>query len=316
MAHFSINAQSTAWLKRLAIFLGVFAFMVLSACGGGFSVVTSPDTLPPSLVTSPNTPSPSVDVSPNPLTPGVSQAALSIKVENLDGSAIAAVNILSSTGVAAATDAQGQAQINLSIGQDITLALTKTGVANQVKVLRIPAGSASVQLRVTMLAREAAQTLADIGAGGMVQGKDGALASFPAGSLVDANGNVVTGAVQMQLTPVNVLADAAAFPGVFAGTQGAAAPMGIVSYGTAEFHPTQGGQKLQVAPGKTVTIEIPMYATKNPNGSAVLLGQVIPLWSLNEATGIWKQEGTGTVVANAGSPTVMADHTPAIRNPF
>ncbi len=82
--------------------------------------------------------------------------------------------------------------------------------------------------------------------------------------------------------------------------------MAIVSFGTAEFVPMQNGQKLQVAPGKTVAIEIPMYADKNTDGSAVQLGQVIPLWSLNEVTGVWLQEGTGTVVASPSSPTGLA----------
>lgn len=53
--------------------------------------------------------------------------------------------------------------------------------------------------------------------------KDGVCAEFPAGGLVNAAGQVVSGAVQVQMTPVNVLSQTAAFPGRFAGTPAGAA---------------------------------------------------------------------------------------------
>ncbi len=234
-------------------------------------------------------------------------ASVAVRVRALDGSALAAVDVRASSGATTQTDAQGQATLNLPANEDVTLAFSEPTLTSQIKVLRVPAGSTSASLNVTMIGREAPLTLIDIGVGGTVSGKDGVRAEFPAGSLVNAAGQVVTGAVQVQMTPVNVLSQTAAFPGRFAGTPtGGAAPVAIVSFGTAEFVPMQNGQKLQVAPGRLVTIEIPMYADTNTDGSAVRLGQVIPLWSLNESTGVWLQEGTGTVVASPSSPTGLA----------
>ena len=242
--------------------------------------------------------------------PAPTVVSVVVRAQALDGSALSAVEVRASSGATAQTDAQGQATLSVPLAQDVTLAFSKATLANQVKVLNVPAGGTSATLNVTLIEREAPLALADITVGGTLSGKDGVRAEFPAGSLVNAAGQVVSGAVQVQMTPVNVLSQTAAFPGRFAGTPAGAAagaaPVAIVSFGTAEFVPMQNGQKLQVAPGKSVTIEIPMYADKNTDGSAVRLGQVIPLWSLNEATGVWLQEGTGTVVASPSSPTGLA----------
>lgn len=261
----------------------------LTGCGGGGGGETTPAPLAPALPT---------------------VTSVLVQAQSSDGRAIAGVAVRASSGAAAQTDTLGQATLSLPQEQDVTLSFTRTDLANQVKVLRVPAGSINTTLAVTLLTREAPLVVADIAAGGSVSGKDGVRAEFPAGSLVNAAGQVVTGAVQVQMTPVNVLSQTAAFPGRFAGMPAGAAPgaapVAIVSFGTAEFVPMQNGQKLQVAPGKTVAIEIPMYADKNTDGSAVRLGQVIPLWSLNETTGVWLQEGSGTVVASPSSPTGLA----------
>ncbi len=273
-------------LRKWLAMTSLIGLTWLSGCGGGGSDGGAP---PP---------------------PPTATASLQVQAKRLDGSGLTDVAVRASTGATAQTDAQGNATLNVPPAQEVTLTFSKTGLANQVKVLTVPAGGTSATMTVTLIEREAPQTLADVSVGGTVSGKDGVRAEFPAGSLVNAAGQVVSGAVQVQMTPVNVLSQTAAFPGRFAGmpagAAAGAAPVAIVSFGTAEFVPTQGGQKLQVAPGKTVTIEIPMYADKNPDGSAVQLGQVIPLWSLNEATGVWLQEGTGTVVASPSSPTGLA----------
>ena len=62
---------------------------------------------------------------------------------------------------------------------------------------------------------------------------------------------------------------------------------------------------MQLAPGRKATIEIPIYIAKNRDGSAVKAGDVFPLWSLNERTGTWIEEGSGSVVA-AASPSGFA----------
>jgi hypothetical protein len=158
-----------------------------------------------------------------------------------------------------------------------------------------------------LIARDAAVAIGTIESGGSASGRDGVKVTFPAGALVDGAGNAVSGTIQMQMTPLDVAAlDAQAFPGAFAGVPTGGVRGDIMSYGTAELLPLQNGQKLQLAAGKSAQIELPIYAAVHQNGAAVAVGETIALWSLNAATGVWIQEGSGTVVASAASPSGRA----------
>ncbi|MDH5694008.1 MAG: hypothetical protein OEZ47_12975 [Gammaproteobacteria bacterium] len=142
-----------------------------------------------------------------------------------------------------------------------------------------------------------------------VQGQHGAGVALEANSLVDEDGVAVSGKVQLSITPVNVSdpEELKTFPGGFSGTNldGSNAPV-IVSYGTVEFRFSQNGKKLNLAPGKKATIEIPSFVTKNPDGSAIQVGDEGAIWSLDENTGEWLHETTGKVVASGDSPTGLA----------
>ncbi|NJK42736.1 MAG: hypothetical protein HC937_03530, partial [Aquincola sp.] len=160
---------------------------------------------------------------------------------------------------------------------------------------------------VVMRPRDAALTLADAAVGGSLTGRDGAAVTLPANALVNAAGTAVSGAVQIAMTPVDVTArGAGGFPGGFDGVQqnGIATP--IVSFGTTEYVLTAGGQRVQLAPGKSATIELPLYATAKLNGTPLAAGDSTPLWSLDESTGSWVQEGMGVVVPSAASPSGLA----------
>jgi len=210
------------------------------------------------------------------------------------------------TAASATTAADGKASIAIATGAAVTLKFSKPGYADQFKRLQMPAGAAGTQVAVRMLARETALALTDASAGGTLAGKHGATLVVPPNALVDAAGNPVSGAVQVSVTPVDVAADVRAFPGLFQGLRSSGARGLIESYGTVEFVPTKNGAPLQVAPGRTVTIEIPIYTALHRDGSAVAAGQSVPLWSLDERTATWVQEGSGTVVASNASPSGFA----------
>jgi len=99
------------------------------------------------------------------------------------------------------------------------------------------------------------------------------------------------------------------FPGRFDGVTPDGATTPIVSFGTVEFVLGDDANRLQLAPGKTATIELPVMANRKLDGSAVVAGDTLPLWSLDETTGVWIQEGTGTIVANAGAASGLAMRT-------
>lgn len=216
-----------------------------------------------------------------------------------------AVSVIGGTA-AATTGADGRATLPTGTGAPLQLRFSKSGFADQIKSISLPVGANSGFLEVRMLAREAPLTLASAAAGGTLTGKDGARVTFPPNALVDANGLPVTGAVQVNVTPVNVGSNANAFPGLFAGFREDGARGLLASYGAVEYVLTSNGQRVQLAAGASATIEIPIYTTLNLDRSNVVAGATIPLWSLDERTGVWVQEGVGTVVANAASPSELA----------
>jgi PKD repeat protein len=204
------------------------------------------------------------------------------------------------------TGADGSVSLSLPSGTPLVLRLSKSGYADQLVPVNLPAGATSASFKAGLMPREAPVTL-DATAGGTLAGKHGASVTLGANALVDGAGAPVTGTVQVNITPLDVRgAGVAQFPGAFSGITPAGAVEPIASHGTVEFGFSASGQKLQLAPGKTATIEIPLYALSNLDGSDVVAGQQIPLWSLDEVSGQWVQEGQGTVVASTGSPSGLS----------
>ena len=272
---------------KLRNLLCLLWLVMLAACGGG----GGGDEPPP--------------VSSPPPSSGPT-ATVAVTVIDTQGRFVAGAQVTSPSG-SASSDAGGVASLPVATGSEQLLVVSKTGFAEQVKPLTVPNGRNADLLRVMLIERDAAVAINAIEAGASASGRDGVKVTFPAGALVDGAGNAVTGTIQMQMTPVDVTAiDAQAFPGAFAGVPSGGARGDIISYGTAELLPLKNGQKLQLAAGKTAQIELPIYADKHQNGTTVAIGDTIALWSLNTTTGVWTQEGTGSVVASAASPSGRA----------
>ena len=237
-------------------------------------------------------------------------ATLHAIVKGIDAAAIAGASVsrVGAAGAAAITDASGRADVVLDTGTPLVLKFAKGGFADQFVALTLPAGSGNDgTVQATLRARDAALTLADAHAGGTLAGRAGATITLPPDALVTGAGALVSGAVDIALTPVDVTQpNAGGFPGRFDGIKADGVTTPIVSLGTVEFVLTAAGQKVQLAAGKTATIEIPIYATTLLDGSTIAVGASVPLWSLDEASGNWIQEGTGTVVASAASPSGLA----------
>lgn len=260
---------------------------LLYACGGGGSSTNA-------IGAAPDSPAPP---------PAAAQAEVQGQVESTIGVALngVAVSVIG-TSVTTQSDLNGELKLELDSSKTHTLKFVKEGYAEQFKVLTLARDAKVIPISVQMLRLEPFQTLAGAQSGGNVSGKDGAKLELPAGALVDAGGQAVTGAIQVSLTPVNVTTgDLGGFPGAFAGIPQGGAEGAIESYGTTFFELRQNGQKLNLASGQTAVIELPLYVTQGVN-----IGDTIALWSLNETTAVWQQEGTGVVVTSTASPTGMA----------
>jgi hypothetical protein len=276
-------------MKAIRSMLATAWFGVLAASGGGGD--SAPPVGPPAPPGPPAAP------------PHLTLTLADTLGRFVDGATIT----VASTGVAGASDASGKATLKVPVGSEQVLAIARSGFAEQVRVVRLAATATEGSAVALLVPREPAATIPAIEAGGSATGKHGVKVEFPADALVDANGQPVTGTIDLFMTPLDVSSsDVGAFPGLFEGIPTGAARSLIVSLGASELVPQQGGQKLRLAAGKTATIELPIYARTLFDGTAIEAGATIPFWSLASATGLWTQEGNATVVASAASPTGLA----------
>lgn len=245
---------------------------------------------------------------PPPAPPPATTADVTLKVVDASGSPVEGSDVIVvGSALGGTTDAAGQSTITIPYTNLLLLRATADGYADKLQVANVPTGSSELDIVLTMIARAPAETIAGIEAGGTATGRDGVKVIFPAGALVDSTGQPVTGDVQMYMTPVDVTGpDESAFPGAFLGVDSGGSDQLLLSHGVAEFVVQQGDETLSIAAGQTATVEVPLYADGNPDGSAVMVGDLIPFWSLNETTGVWLEETLGEVVASNDSPTGLA----------
>lgn len=243
--------------------------------------------------------------------PAIPLSSLSARITSVNGTVLQGVtiNVLSDTnGQSVVSDASGMIAIELNADSAAVLQLKAPGYADQVVPVKAPAANGSMFLDITMIARGAVQSFS-AASNAVLTGADGASVTVNANSFVDANGAAVTGNIDLTITPVDVSrpASLAAFPGEFSGVpEGDTTDSPIISMGTVEFEFTQNGLPVNLAPGMTAEVLIPIYIDTYQDGTTISVGDTIPLWSLNEDTGIWTQEGVGTVISSGDSPTGLA----------
>ncbi len=243
----------------------------------------------------------------------VAGAALSVvgTISDAVGAPLAGVTVQLDGINLGSSDTNGKVTVSVPTGIPINLVFDKTGYTQTFAALEFPIGSnaSNADFTATLLARAAAQPM-NASTGGAITGTDNARLELPANALVKPDGTPVTGSVNVSLSPVDINdpTEKNAFPGSFEGVQPNGISTGIVSLGTTEFALEQGGQRLNLKAGASAKVRLPMYANSNLDGSPINLGDTIPLWSLNEQTGDWVQEGTGVVV-DSGAGTRALETT-------
>ena len=227
-------------------------------------------------------------------------------VRGIDGPTLADVTVtLVGGSTVANTDALGRARLRTGTGVPQLLRFSKAGFSDQFRDATLPASAESGYVEVTLQPRQAPLTLANASAGGTLTGQYGAKVTFPAAALVDAAGNPVAGPVSVSMTPVDVAANVRAFPGRFEGVRVDGSEGLLLSYGTVEYALSVGAVPVQLAPGAKAMIEIPIFASLHRDGTPMKAGDTSPLWSLDENSGGWIEEGSGTVVV-ADTPSGFA----------
>ena len=234
----------------------------------------------------------------------VSILVLSAEARLIEGATLT----VESSGETATTGTDGRATLPVPEESRQLVRVTAPGYLPQTLPLNLPAQARPGVFKVALIAEADPLQIAAAESGGSAAGADGASVTLPAGALVDAAGQPVTGAVDVYITPLDVADDRAfaAFPGGFEAENAAGDAGFMLSYGTVDFRFEQNGEVLSLGAGQTATIEIPIYVPNDSSGAPLTEGAAIPLWSLDEAASRWLEEGQGTVVASASSSTGFA----------
>ncbi|MGE8512520.1 MAG: carboxypeptidase-like regulatory domain-containing protein [Chryseobacterium culicis] len=176
--------------------------------------------------------------------------------------------------------------------------VTKAGFVNASRVLVPTNGINRVNIMMIPVA-----TTATIATGSIstVSLPNGTKVKFD-GSFKDANGNTYSGNVSVgvfHLAPSNPYLNEL-MPGSFLATNSAGNGRVMETFGMLHVQLTgSSGQNLQIANGHNAEITVPVDAAQTSSSPAT-----IPLWSYNEDTGMWKEEGSATKMGNTYVGTV------------
>lgn len=134
-------------------------------------------------------------------------------------------------------------------------------------------------------------------AGGTINVGNGSAITLPAnGVIVQSTGAAHTGSVDVSMNWIDPTSPELEriMPGALRGIDESGNERGMISYGmiAVELSSTSG-VRLQLAPGKSATLKFPIPASQQASAPST-----IALWSFNDTTGLWKQEGTATRSGN------------------
>lgn len=303
--HQNIHHRHIYYRHNISKYLFVlFCSLLLTACPFKSSKSTK------SIATEIVTPQPPVQVPPPPKT---QMTKISILVIDQHYQTLSGVNVTlqnNNSSLSELSNENGQVSFevdyaNFSFPAQITT--YKKGYSNQVKIINDLISQGDNQFQLAILERQIPISFNAEQAINLIS-QDGARLTMIANSLIDQQGNAVTGAVNVYITPLDIKRENALslFPGEFLGTKLGNEPMPILTYGTTEFHFEQDGKELDLIDGMTAQIELPIYVANHPNGQAIVIGDSIDLWHLNENTGIWQNYQQGLVVHSKLSPSGLA----------
>jgi hypothetical protein len=198
--------------------------------------------------------------------------------------------------------------INVDINKDVIAKISKDGYTDQVRNLgkfatstKSPSASVNAALLIPTLT-----TNLNLAAAGTTSSTktQGASIEYTANSFEDNSGNAPTGNVTLNMTVLDPTLYPASFPGSNIVSFGNNPTGGVLaSLGMVDFTFMQNGKKFNLVAGKTAIVRLPLFSVLDNQGLVIKVGDSLPLWSMNSDTGLWKQEGTGIVEADANSPT-------------
>jgi len=188
---------------------------------------------------------------------------------------------------------------NASVKENFAhIKVTKSGYVNASRVL-VPTNGIN-RVNIMMIPITTTSTIS-AGSTSTVSLPNGTKVKFD-GSFKDANGNAYSGNVSVgvfHLAPSNQYLNEL-MPGSFLATNSGGNARIMETFGMLHVQLTgSAGQNLQIANGHSAEITVPVDAAQTSSSPAT-----IPLWSYNEDTGMWKEEGSATKIGNTYVGTV------------
>jgi len=175
------------------------------------------------------------------------------------------------------------------------------GFGEQSVIVYNTATAGSRVARLLMQTRNAAATFdAAAGASFLVGGE--VFATIPGGALVDDTGTPYSGDVTAELTLIDPSVDAALLPGDYLSRNGSGVVQPIESFGALSLTLFgAAGEVLDLAPGQSATVNIPVAAAALAGAPATL-----PLFWYDDVDGYHVPEGTGTLTTLGGGTQVYS----------
>jgi Carboxypeptidase regulatory-like domain len=258
--------------------------ITLTACGGG-TTNTSSSSASPVLGSSGND---GVDQTPTPASTTLQGRVLDAQ----DGSPIA--NALVKAGNASTlSNASGTYLLdNVEPGTRIAVVAMASNYAETVK-LASGAANMTTLFDVKLIKVGISASLSQ-SVGGVVS-VPGSVAqvTLPANFAVRADGSVPVGPITVTVTPIAPALESSFMPGDYTTVTGTGT-VAIESFGALTVNLIDSSGLLNLAPGKTATIRIPVSTR-----STQALAATIPLWFVSTQTGRWIQEGSATLQGTA-----------------
>lgn len=222
-------------------------------------------------------------------------ATLQGNVLDETGAPAIGVNIKVGTKTAT-TDARGYFRIvNAGLDKNASLVIAeKTGYLKSFRTFRATSGVNQVLIK--LIPRKIAGTV-NAAAGGSVSLANGSKVTLPANGIVKASDgaaytetvNVYASYIDPTSTDINQIV-----PGSFMADDKDKKRVTLSSYGMVAVElESSAGEKLQIAPGSKATL-----ITAIPNTLQASAPATIALWYVDEATGLWKEEGSAVKNGN------------------
>ncbi len=235
----------------------------------------------------------------NPITPSGPTLKTSVtgRVTDTNGNVLIGVTVKLGS-ITTVTDIRGNFLfVNIDVPKTrMVLKASKTGFFDCILAKKTQSGAVNY-LNLLMEATPAAVNISGT-AGGVVNIPGGATITFPVNAFVDANGNSYTGQVKVfarHISPGENNFEAIVPGGDLLGVNLTGQTQSLYSFGMieAKLYDNSGINEIKIAPGKTAELKFPI----DPSQSSAALS-TIPLWSLNETSGFWKEEGQAAKSGN------------------